>query len=246
MKKLVIGCGLALLLIGIASSVAFYYFVYKPARTWVASLSELSELAELDAKVANTQAFAAPSDDTLTEAQVRRFVAVQESLSDRMGTRAGELKAKYEALEARGTENVGLSEAIGAYRDLFGMIGEAKKAQVDAINAQNFSLEEYAWVKARFYEASGVEATGIDLRELAGKVQAGDIKALQEMVANAGAAAQAGLDQAEGKTKAPADTPPASVGTDTPGAGIPDANRKLVAPFKEKVAAWMVHAAFGL
>lgn len=241
MKKLVIGCGLALLLVGIAGSVAFYYFVYKPARTFVASLSEIGQLAELDAKVANTQAFAAPSNDTLTDAQVRRFVAVQESLHARMGTRASELQAKYKAIDARGSENIGMAEAIGAYRDLFGIIGEAKKAQVDALNAQGFSVDEYTWVKTRFYEAAGVSVTGIDFRELAGKVQSGDLKSLQEMVTNAGAAVS---DSVKAGAEGSSTSRPPQV--DTPGVGIPDSNTALVAPYKEKAATWMMYAAFGL
>jgi hypothetical protein len=246
-KKLVIGCALALVLFGIAGSVAFYYFVYKPARSFVASLSELGELAEMDAKVTNTQTFAAPSADTLTEAQVRRFVAVQESLHARMGTRASELQAKYQAIEARSPEGVGMAEAVGAYRDLFGIIAEAKKAQVEALNAQNFSVDEYTWVKSRFYEAAGVTVTGIDFREMAGKVKSGDLSAVQEMITNAGAAASgavAGNSQPDEASKEPA--PPATLETDTVGVGIPDANKTLVAPYKDKAATWLIYGAFGL
>jgi hypothetical protein len=199
-KKLVIGCALALVLFGIAGSVAFYYFVYKPARSFVASLSELGQLAEMDAKVTNTQTFAAPSADTLTEAQVRRFVAVQESLHTRMGTRASELQAKYQAIEARSPEGIGMAEAVGAYRDLFGIIAEAKKAQVEALNAQN----------------SGAAASG----------------------------AVAGNAQSDEVSKGPA--PPAALETDTVGVGIPDANKALVAPYKDKAATWLIYGAFGL
>ena len=66
-------------------------------------------------------------------------------------------------------EGVALTDVVGAYRDLFGVIAEAKHAQVDALNAQAFSLDEYAWVKSRFYEAAGVTVTGIDFREMAGQ-----------------------------------------------------------------------------
>lgn len=237
MKKLVIGCALVLVLVGIAGSVAFYYFVYKPARSFVASVSDLGQLAELDAKVTNTQAFAPPSADTLTEAQVRRFVAVQESLHARMGTRASELQAKYKAIETRGTEGVGMAEAVGAYRDLFGIIAEAKKAQVEALNTQGFSVDEYTWVKSRFYEAAGVTVTGIDFREMADKVKSGDLKALQDVVTDAGAAA---TGRAE---KGPAS---GRLETDTAGAGIPEANKALVAPYKDKAATWLIYGAFGL
>ena len=109
-----------------------------------------------------------------------------------------------------------------AYRDLFGIIAEAKRAQVDALNAQQFSVDEYGWVKHRFYEAAGVALTGVDFRELAEQMKDGNFGALQKK------------DDATAMT------------TDTPGIGIPDANRTLVAPYKEKLNAWMVYGAFGL
>ena len=250
MKKLVIGCGLAMVLAAIAATAGFYYFVYRPARSFVASMSQLSEVAELDAKVANTRTFTAPADDTLTEAQVKRFVAVQESLHARMGTRATELQTKYKAIEERKEHggNVALTDVVGAYRDLFGVIAEAKRAQVDALNAQAFSLEEYAWVKARFYEAAGVNVTGIDFREMAGKMKNGDLQGLQDMVKDARASVSdsrttPGTSGTAESATAKADTP---VVTDAPGVGIPEANKTLVAPFKEKAGTWMIYGAFGL
>ena len=249
MKKLVIGCGLALVLVAIAASAGFYYFVYRPARTFVASMSQLGEVAELDAKVANTRPFTAPADDTLTEAQVKRFVAVQESLHARMGTRATELQAKYKAIEERkDVGSVALTDLVGAYRDLFGVIAEAKRAQVDALNAQAFSLDEYAWVKSRFYEAAGVTATGIDFREMAGKVKSGDLQALQEMVTRRrrGASRRAHAAHAGQRRRAGRHGQATPAVTDAPGVGIPDANKTLVAPFKDKAATWMIYGAFGL
>lgn len=251
MKKLVIGCGLALLIVGIAGSVGFYYFVYKPARAFVASVSQVGTLAELDATVTNTQAFTAPANDTLVEAQVRRFVAVQESLHAKMGARAAELQAKYKAIDARGGEGIGMAEAVGAYQDLFGIIAEAKKTQVDALNAQGFSVDEYTWVKSRFYEAAGVTVTGIDFREMASKLQSGDVDALREMVTNAGAAV---TGRASGTADSEAPKGPAQpsaeaarpIETDAPGVGIPDVNKALVAPYKDKAATWLIYGAFGL
>ena len=133
-----------------------------------------------------------------------------------------------------------MAEAVGAYRDLFGIIAEAKKAQVDALNAQGFSVDEYTWVKTRVYEAAGVTVTGVDFREMAGKLQSGDVDALRNMVTNAGAAA-AGRTTAEATADA---TKP--IATDAPGVGIPDANKALVAPYKDKAATWMMYGAFGL
>jgi hypothetical protein len=248
-KKLVTGCGLAMVLAAIAATAGFYYFVYRPARTFMASMSQLGEVAELDARVANSRPYTAPGDDTLTDAQVKRFVAVQESLHARMGTRATELQAKYKALDERKESgSVALSDLVGAYRDLFGVIGEAKRAQVDALNAQAFSLDEYAWVKSRFYEAAGVTVTGVDFREMAGKVKNGDLQGLQDLVSDAGRAvsgarSSGATSSGSDGSRARADT---AVVTDAPGVGIPEVNKTLVAPFKEKAATWMIYGAFGL
>lgn len=233
MKKIAIGCGLAVLLLGIAGAAGVYYFVYKPARTFVSSMSQIGEIAELDAKVTNTAAFTEPGDGALTEAQVTRFAAVQEQMHTRLGARTAELEAKYKALDQR-TDTPGVAEAMGAWRDLLDIVAEAKRAQVDALNAQRFSLAEYGWVKSRFYEAAGVEITGIDFREMAGKLQEGNMEALQQMTSDKRASDGTATTEAA-----------APVG-DTPGVGIPDANRRLVAPFKDKAQTWMAYAAFGL
>lgn len=269
MKKLVIGCGLGLVLFAVAASAAFYYFVYRPAKTFVGSMAEMGEIAELDAKVTNTQAFTGPADGALTAAQVTRFVAVQESLHARLGAKAAELEAKYRDIEQRGDGNASLTEVAGAYKDLFGMIGEAKRAQVEALNAQGFSVEEYGWVKARFYEAAGVEMTGLDFRELATALKDGNLDAVKDMASKANdaarAAASAAASAATGTASAPAEaTPPAGgpaspadatpasepatttpIG-DTPGVGIPDVNKTLVAPHKEAMKKWFVYGMFGL
>lgn len=223
MKKIVLGCGLVVLLLAIAGGAGMYYFVYRPAKAFVSSMAQLGEVVDLDKQVSNRQAFAAPDDGTLTAAHVQRFVAVQESISGRLGARAREFEVKYKALSER--EQPGsISEVVGAYKDLFGIIAEAKRAQVEALNAQRFSIDEYTWVKHRFYEAAGVALTGVDFREIASQMQEGKFDAIQP--------------RAKG-----GDAP---VATDTPGVGIPDANRALVAPFKDKLQNWMVYGAFGL
>ena len=167
MKKIVLGCGIVVLLLAIVGGAGMYYFVYRPAKAFVSSMAQLGEVVDLDKQVSNRQAFAAPDDGTLTAAHVQRF---------------------------------------------------------EALNAQRFSIEEYTWVKHRFYEAAGVALTGVDFREIASQMQEGKFDAIQP--------------RAKG-----GDAP---VATDTPGVGIPDANRALVAPFKDKLQNWMVYGAFGL
>ncbi|HTV01700.1 MAG TPA: hypothetical protein VMF13_14230 [Luteitalea sp.] len=221
MKKIVFGCGLVVLVLAVLGGASMYFFVYRPAKAFVTSMAQLGEVVDLDKQVSNRQAFTAPGDGTLSATQVQRFVAVQQTIDSRLGARAKEFETKYKAMSER--EQPGsITEVVGAYRDLFGIIAEAKRAQVDALNAQRFSVDEYGWVKHRFYEAAGVALTGVDFRELAEQMKEGNFGALQKK------------DDTTTMT------------TDTPGVGIPDANRTLVAPYKEKLNAWMVYGAFGL
>jgi hypothetical protein len=235
-KKLVIGCGLALVLVGVLGAVGAYVFVYRPAKALISSGSELmasvNRLNELDARVANVASFTAPADGALTEAQVTRYVAVMDGLHTKMGARATELEAKYKALKEREGEAASIATVLGAYRDVFQLVLDAKEAQVAGLNAQNFSMDEYQWVRTRVYEAAGVQVTGIDLRELAESAKNGNFDALSQMAQNATGTSEGG-------------TPSMPPG-DTPGVGIPDVNKTLVAPHKERLETWFAYAMFGL
>ena len=221
MKKLVIGCGLALFIVGITAAVAGYYFVVRPARAFMASMTELSEVADLETALTNTSPFTAPSDATLSAPQVQRFMAVQSAVKTRLGTRFEELKTKYDQLDGEmneGKRTIRLTEAVGAYRDLFGLIADARTAQVEALNAQNFSQDEYRWVRLRVFEAAGLSVSGVDLSELVDKVKQGDFELPSSTDAN----------------------------MDTPGRGVPEQNKTLVAPHAAQLKEWVPFAVFGL
>ncbi|MBS3745330.1 MAG: hypothetical protein KGY48_13325, partial [Wenzhouxiangellaceae bacterium] len=68
------------------------------------------------------------------------------------------LEDKYESLEAEIEERggqAGVGDMMDAYGDLTGLLIDAKRAQVEAINAQDFSLSEYNWVREQVYRAIG-------------------------------------------------------------------------------------------
>lgn len=237
MKKLVIGCGLALVLLGVVGAIGAYVFVYRPARALISSGSELmtsvNRLNEIEARVANVSTFTPPDDATLSEAQMSRYVAVMETMHAKMGARMTELETKYKGLREREGDAASIASVLGAYRDVFQLVVDAKEAQVAALNAQNFSSDEYAWVRTRVFEAAGVQVTGIDLRELAESARSGDFEALSKVAEQAGAGG--GVGEA---MEAPAG--------DTPGIGVPEVNKTLVAPHKERLQTWFAYAMFGL
>ena len=44
MKKIVLGCGIVVLLLAIVGGAGMYYFVYRPAKAFVSSMAQLGEV----------------------------------------------------------------------------------------------------------------------------------------------------------------------------------------------------------
>jgi len=155
MKKALLGClGVSVVLV-IAGGILAYYYVYKPARSFVAGIAQFEEVPKLNAQIDNQSPFAPPEGGVLTQDLVDRYMKTQQSLRERMGSRLDELEAKYKRFEHDG-EKPSIGEMMGAIQDLAGLIVEAKRAQVAALNEHQFSLAEYEWVRGAMYEALGM------------------------------------------------------------------------------------------
>lgn len=176
MKKLAIGClGVALLVL-VVGGVLGYIFIWRPASVYMASFRQLGEIADIDKAVVNKSAFTPPPANELTPAMVTRFVGVQEQMEQTLGPRFAELKTKYDELDRlqkADHRDPSFTEAMGALKDLVGVIVVAKRAQVDALNKATFSLEEYSWVRARVYNAAGIPLSEMDLTHIANAAQQG-------------------------------------------------------------------------
>lgn len=218
MNKFLLGCGLLVVVVGIGAAVGAYHYLWKPAKSMVTEVTKLQEIPKLNAQVQKTAAFTPPADSTLTSDGVDRFRRTQEAIVTKMGTRANELAAKYQ-LMTKGRQNYTptLTELMGAYRDLAGLIVEAKRAQVEALNQNNFSLAEYDWTRRRVYEAAGVPVN-LDIEKLVRDVAEGKIPVGE---------------------KAESSTPPPTV-------AVPEKNRALVTPHAKEFTERAVLAAFGL
>jgi hypothetical protein len=222
LKKVAIGCSAALLIFFVLAAALGYYFVYRPASAYIASMRQFAEIPEIEKNVANTAPFTAPDNNELTEDMVKRFVQVQEAMEARLGTRSADLKTKYDQLEQaqkREGRQPTLTETLGALKDLSGIIVEAKRAQVDALNGVRFSLDEYRWVRGRVYAAAGVPLTELNLRDFE-----------PEKVA---AAARSG-------------STPAPVQNAAIEGEVPERNRELVKPYAAKMQQWVALGFFGL
>lgn len=158
MKKGLFGCLALFILVAIGGGYAAYRFLYLPGKAYVQSFTQLQVVPELNAQVANKTTFAPPAGNELSDTGVERFMRTQRAVRTSLGTRVTELQSKYEMLGERykdSSQKPSFGETVAAFKDLIGLFVDAKRAQVDALNAEGLSLAEYEWTRARVYEASG-------------------------------------------------------------------------------------------
>jgi hypothetical protein len=220
-KKLLVGCLVILVLGGVLFGVGAYY-LYRAASPVIQNarnvLDGFSQLGELEKDVKNQSSFAAPQSGELAQEQVDRFVRVQEHVRAALGQRFEEIEAKYEYLKANSdsSKQPSFGDFIGSLREMAGVVVDARRAQVAALNQQNFSSAEYAWVKSRVYQAAGVELSGaIDFEKMAEAARRGT-----------------GIDG----IRVP----------DAPATAVPAKNRELVKPHMKRMDEWLPLAFFGL
>ena len=218
MKKFLIGCLALVVVLGIGGAIGGYYFVYRPIRAYAAEFAKLKEIPELNQQVRKTAAFIPAADNGLTSDGVERFIRAQRAIQVKLGPRLDELRAKYRTFDqSQGSEHKpSFSELTGALKDLAGLIVEAKRAQVEALNQNDFSLAEYDWTRHRVYEAAGIP------------VDASFEKAMHDI--------------GQGKQVEQAPTSPGP----EPEATVPANNRTLVAPHVKELGERVALAFFGL
>lgn len=216
MKKLAIGCGVIILLVGIAIGGAAYY-TYRQARSMFAQFSELSQVPEIERSVRVRTAYVPPDSQELTPGQLERLLKVQTAVRSRLGERFTELETKYKALTDKKEATIADAPALlAAYRDVAAAWMAAKRSQVDALNDVGLSLEEYRWIRDQAYRALGVAYMDFDVSKLVDQITRGSTYAEPGQIRG-------------------------SVGPSGP-----DANRTLIEPYKKQLESNLALASFGL
>ena len=221
MKKLLIGC-LIVIVLGVIAFGVGGYFLYRAASPMVQSardyVEKFGQIGELEKEVRTTGTYSAPANDELTQEQVDRFARVQLNMRSALGQRFAELDAKYKNVkaEAEPKREPSFTEMMSAFSDLANVFFDAKRAQVNALNQEKFSIAEYQWVRSRIYQAAGVElSTVIDFQKMVEAAKQGT-----------------GIDNINVPS--------------TPMAAVPEKNRELVKPHVSKMDEWLPFAFFGL
>jgi hypothetical protein len=92
-----------------------------------------------------------------------------------MGARFADLERRYKTLiEKKEATALDLPELLSAYKDLAGIWIAGKQAQVEALNAQGFSLAEYRSVRDRAYRAVGLPLMSVDVSQIIDKATRGE------------------------------------------------------------------------
>jgi hypothetical protein len=186
MKKLAIGCLVVVVVLAVAGGIGAYW-LYNKGKGMVASFAQLQEIPKIEAQVQNKGAFTTPDNGELSEEQVARYMSVQRTIKERLGTRVKDLDAKYKALNHKNGGEGSFTDGLEALKDLGTLIVEAKKVQVDALNAQHFSIAEYDWTRTTVYQAAGVPLS-MNFDKVIRQAQAGQApteESLTEAVAGA-------------------------------------------------------------
>lgn len=158
MKKFLIGCFGLFVLLAIGGSVATYFFVIKPGMQFAQEFAQLGqEFEQANANIDNQSSFTPPANEELTQSGFDRYLAAQQQIRTQIADRLQQLETKYEAFDTNrpGGEQPSIGDIVGAYADFGGLLMDAKRAQVEALNAQDFSLQEYNWTRTQVYRALG-------------------------------------------------------------------------------------------
>ena len=166
MKKLLAGC-LIVLVIAIVGFAAAGFYAYRALRPVIDNASnymeKAREITRLGDEITIKSTFTPPENGELTQAQVERFIAVQSRVRTDLGDKWAEIEKKSKELKARTDKNRNdwtLAEFTSVFNDIAGIWVDGRKSQVKALNIQKFSESEYTWVRARVYEAAGVQLAG--------------------------------------------------------------------------------------
>lgn len=159
MGKFVAGCLIVLVVVVVGGGGVAYFMFLKPGMDFAGDVVRFGqEFQEINEGLEDRSRFQPPSSGALDEDRFQRFLGAQGQMRERLSARLSELEAKYETIQAdldAADAEPSMRQMANAYRDLGDLLLEAKRAQVEAINDHDFSLEEYTWTRNQVYRAIG-------------------------------------------------------------------------------------------
>ncbi|RDI96746.1 hypothetical protein DV704_01460 [Meiothermus sp. QL-1] len=150
-----------------------YIFLIRPAQNLV---GELRQIIVLDEGIQNQTPYRPPADQQLSQLQVERLLRVQQRVREGLGERYRQVEARLNQLarQQAGLPNLDYRAVLDLFRDSSALMVEAKRLQVEALNQEGFSREEYAWVRRQVYAALGLGLPQLDPNEVLRQIAARD------------------------------------------------------------------------
>jgi hypothetical protein len=153
MKKLLLGC-LLFAVIGCAALAAGVYFlVYRPVMTM---LENVQRAVRYEDRLSTQDAFTPPTEPILSEEQVNKFATVQRAM---LSVAGDDLQKLQDALgrianQTSSTQDwQAFTQELVQFGDAISLMRNVRDAQVQAMNDQRLSLQEYQWIRSVFFAA---------------------------------------------------------------------------------------------
>ncbi|ADD27831.1 MULTISPECIES: hypothetical protein [Meiothermus] len=152
---------------------AAYAFLIRPAQTLV---NDFRQIIALDRNVERQTAYTPPANGQLSPEQLQRFLQVQRYVKQQLGERYQRIEARLNQLASQQVGQLVLDyrTALDLFRDSSSLVLDAKGIQVQALNQQGFSAEEYAWVRAQVYAALGYGVPNLNPQEILRQISSRD------------------------------------------------------------------------
>lgn len=167
------GCLGAVALVFVAGGVLAYFFIARPV---MSGLSAFEDIHQTNESIENRESYQPPATGELTRPQVERFVAVQRTIHEQMEQNLTRFEEKYRQVSEEWEQRQpGYREALQVWTDLGELYADAKATQVEALNTQDFSLEEYHYVRRSFYQSMGFGLVSYNLDAIAEAASEGNI-----------------------------------------------------------------------
>ncbi len=174
-----LGCFGFLLFLGLAGWAA-YSFLIRPAQTLV---NDFRQIIALDNQVGRKTAYTPPANGHLSPDQIQRFLRVQRFVKQQLGERYQRVETRLNQLADQQVGQLALDyrTALDLFREGGSLVLDAKRVQVQALNRQDFSSEEYAWVRTQVYAALGYGVPNLNPQEILRQIGARDFNPKVEL-----------------------------------------------------------------
>lgn len=162
------GCLITVAILLLIIVAAGWWFVGRPLAKFSGSVQQIAEIQSMDRQLTNRSAFTAPANNELDASQVDRYMSVLGDIRTEMQAHLTVLEERYEQFGTEQPTLMDIPRLAGAYSDFIGLIAQARQAQINALNAHNFSAEEYGWTRREVLRAAGIQGAGYDLNTYLG------------------------------------------------------------------------------